>query len=589
MSDVNEIKELKTLSDSIELLFIDKKVKDLDMSIELMSDHYDLMKTIFDESELEEDKQYAVRQSIKVTLSYLYRMLTSPKVPDDKINKIYSLYKRVFAFCGRRSLQHFIEHMESQRPSSNRVYMNRKDAIDPVIFYLNKMALDGKLKKFAFSLPPGYGKSFTMNYYSAWKLGMSINNSILRMSFAEDLLNGFSRSIKDLIASDLFAEIFPDFGNYKNKPFDKEKDSDWKIKNADVLVSHYVRTRDGAVTGIRAKSDIIFDDMTKGKDEAMNDDIHKSIWQKYLTEWWNRRESDNVNYIFGGTMWNPLDLINMVIEGEARRLKIVRSKRFEYAWESTDGTFAYVKVPLLNKKDESTCPFVMSTKEALRLREDTDPFLFSCVYQQDPIAPSGLEFAYENLRTYDVLPRKQLNNHAYSVLDPTRKGKDNVSMPICIASPDGEDHYLADVIYKKKAITDVIDDIVNKIIEHQITKFCIENNTDTSLRLLIVEKLRQKNYTICEVTEKFNTAKKEIRIKDARGILLKKIIFPAKGKYSPNSDMGRFMDAFTKYSFDYANKHDDAPDSLSLYVNEIILDRAQRATVTFMERGKLGI
>lgn len=584
-----DIQELKKLSDDITLLFIDKKVPTIDSSVELLSNQFEILKSIFDDSEIEADKQYAVRIAITVTLDYLLKMLKSPKVGDDKIIEIHSLYQRVFCFCGRRSFKHFILHMESQKSEVNRVYFNRQEAIEPVIYYLNKIALSDSLMKFAFSLPPSYGKSFAMNYYSAWRFGINLRNSILRMSYGDDLLNGFSRAIKDLISSDLYAEIFPSFAYYHNKPFDKEKDSDWKIKNADVLVSHYVRTRDGAVTGVRANSDIIFDDMTKGKEEAYNDMLHNSNWEKYTTEWLNRRERDTIKYIFGGTMWSPLDLINRIIEDESTKSPLVKSKRFKYAWETKDGKFACVKVPLLDEHRNSTCPYVMSTEEARHLEEITDPFLFSCVYQQDPIAPSGLEFAWENLRTYEKLPTEKCLNHAYAVLDPTRKGKDNVAMPICVMSEDGKDHYLIDVIYKKKAMTEVHDDIVKKIIEHTITKFCIENNTDTSLKTLIVDRLKAKGYFICDITEKFNTAKKEIRIKDARGIVINQILFKAKGTFTPNGDYGRFMDAFTKYSFDYANKHDDAPDSMALYVNEILLDRHTMATVTFMNRGLIGI
>lgn len=71
---------------------------------------------------------------------------------------------------------------------------------------------------------------------------------------------------------------------YVNKPFVKEKESDWKIKNATVLTSHYSRTRDGAITGVRAKK-LIFDDMTKGAEESTNANLHRSYYNKWKTEW----------------------------------------------------------------------------------------------------------------------------------------------------------------------------------------------------------------------------------------------------------------------------------------------------------------
>jgi len=584
-----EILDYKAMSDSITLLFVDKKVPTIEKSIELLSDQFSILQYIFDSSSHEEDKQYACRMAITVTMDYLLKMLKSPKVEPETTITIWELHQRVYAFAGRRSFKHFIEHMESDRAEKNKVFFNRKDVLASPVYYLNKMAFDPKMNKFVLSIFPGAGKSFLLNYFTAWCYGLNRDNSVLRMSYSDDLLNGFSRQIKDLISSDLYADIFPDFKIYRNKPFDKEKDSDWKLKNSDSAVSHYVRTRDGATTGIRARFAIEFDDMIKGADEAHNDEIHEQYWKKYTTEWWNRRERDTVKYIFAGTMWTPKDLLNRITDLESTRSKVKQSKLFKYTWVSEDGHAVFIRIPLLDSHDESTCPYVMSTNEARNLKEITDPFLFSCVYQQDPIAPSGMEFAYENLRTFNKVPKEGMNNHCYAVLDPTRKGKDNVSMPIFKVSTDGEDHYLIDVLYKRKAMTEVHGDIVNMIIQHQITQFCVENNTDTSLKTLLLELLRKKGYTLCEITEKFNTAVKEVRIKDARGLMLRKMIFKEKGTYAPNTDYGRFMDAFTKYSFDYANKHDDAPDSLALYVNEIILDRSVTAKVTFMSRADLGI
>lgn len=577
----------KAIEDITEL-FDNKQVKDLETSIELTKTQYELLVELFNTSDTEEEKQWSVRCAVSKTIPLLQKMLASPKVDESKIGIVYNVYRKTYAFCGRRSLAHFIDFMEWERPSNNKVFMNRKEVLTPIIYYLNKMMFDEKFTHLVFSLPPSFGKTFTLNYFSAWIYGIDLSNSILRMSYNDELLNGFSRSIKDLITSDLYQEVFPQFIVYKNKPFDKEKDSDWKLKNADIVVSHYVRTRDGGTTGVRARTAIIFDDMTKGRDEANNDTLHQNYWEKYTTEWLNRRESDRVKYIFAGTMWTPKDILNRITEEETKKSPDLPSKKFNYAWECEDGHAAFIRVPLLDENELSTCPKVMSTKEALGLRDITDPFLWSCVYQQKPIAPTGMEFAWENLRTYDKLDEDEVFSYAHSVLDPTRKGKDNISMPICRVSKDGETHFVFDWYYKKVAMTEAYDGIIDKIIEHKILHFEIENNTDTSLKTVIEMKLKEKNVTFCTITEKFNTTNKEVRIKDARGLIVRKMAFKAKGVFSPNSDYGRAMEAFTTYSFDYANKNDDAPDSLALYVNKFMLDNKKVNKITVVDRSKLG-
>jgi hypothetical protein len=571
---------------AISELFEKKRIKTLDESFEMLKAQYDLVIAMFDTSNDEEDKRWAVRYVIKHILPLLQTMLASPKIDEKQITTVYNLYRRFYAFSGRRSLVHFCDFMEWDRPTDNRVYIKRKEVLDCVLYYLNKTALDNTIKKIAISLPPSFAKSYSGNYYTAWRLGMNINSSILRISVGDNLLNGFSRSIKDLISSDEFAEVFPNFVKYGNKPFEKEKDSDWKIKGSDLTTNHFIRTRDGQLVGTRAKSDIIFDDITKGLEEAYNDDLHKKIWQQYLTEWLNRKDDDNVKFIFLGTMWNPYDLLNMVTQLEERNGGLIPSKHFKYAWESADGSFVSIRVPLLDENDKSTCEGVTSTQQALMLREQTDPFLFSCVYQQNPIAPSGLEFAWENLRQFTELPTN-LNSYAFAVIDPTRKGKDNISMPIACATSDGEDHYVIDWYYKKVAMTEAYDDIVDKIIYHRITLLTLENNTDTSLKSILEMKLKERNYRDCVISEKYNVAKKEMRINAMRGIVVRRMVFKKKGVVPANSDYARAMEALTKYSFDYANKNDDAPDSLALYASEII-QGGSRNRVEILDRAKLG-
>jgi len=71
--------------------------------------------------------------------------------------------------------------------------------------------------------------------------------------------------------------------------------------------------------------------------------------------------------------------------------------------------------------------------------------------------------------------------------------------------------------------------------------------------------------------KKYNVKNKEQRIKDMRGHLKANILFKGKNLVKLNTDYGRFMQSFTTYSFDYANKNDDVLDSLALFIAETII------------------
>ena len=481
----------------------------------------------------------------------------------------FDFYKKTYCFCARRDFECFVDYIEWNMPK--KVLSNRRNVLKPYVDALNRIAFDDRLQYLIVSYAPSMGKSYLATLFTAWGYGLSINNSVIRMSYSDELVLGFSRTVKGIICSPEFTEIFPLFKLYNGKPFEVERESDWKIKNANVPKSnHIARTRSGSTTGERASFAIIFDDMTKGAEEANSESIHKGIYDKWNTEWWNRRDGQKCKFIFVGTQWCPEDILNRVIE-DRNKVSQLQETDNPYVMESEDKSTIVIRVPMLDKDHKTTCPEVYPQNIAEQIEQNTDPFLFSCVYQQEPIAPTGREFAWECIRTYTDIPNN-LTPNSMATLDTARKGKDNVSMPI-FKNDNNSNHYLIDAIYKQKPMDDLYDEIIEKIIDNRITTLVIENNIDTSLKKLLTEKLKAKNVFWCTIIEKYNTVKKEERIKNNRGIVQKQIIFPDKSIIRPNTDMGRMMDNITKYSFDKPNLHDDGIDSVCMYASEIIMGK----------------
>lgn len=554
----------------------------------LSKDMFKLYQEMYDYGQ-EEHKRKACRESLSRLLPVAEKLLQVKSIveDDDLLQDAYTFYRSVYAFVSRRSLEHFIDFMEWDRTSHNKIYYNRKEVLRPFVYYLNKARFNDQMKYVIASYPPSYGKTFVMNYFSAWVFGVDFNDSILRISYSEDLVNACSRSVIDLLESPLFSEVFPNFAAMQGKIFDKSKESEWKLKGADVLTSHYARTRDGSITGVRAKCAIIIDDITKGAAESTNSKLHADLYDKWKSEWYARRNGKDVMFIFGGTMWSPEDILNRIAQDQASESDLFPSKMFPHCWETEDGSTAIIRVPLLDENDKSTCEAVYTTEEALKLRKTTDDYLFSCVFQQDPIAPTGLEFAYELLNTYLNVPLA-ISEYSYAVLDPARKGKDNVSMPILREDAEGN-HFLVDVLFEKRAMEELYDDIIAMIIEHKVMILHVENNIDTSLAYLLRGKLKEAGYDgICDIVDAYATVNKEQRIMAARGIIKRKIWFRDKTKYTENSPYGRFMRNLTRYSFDRANTHDDAPDSLALYSTKVILNQSGMGVLKPIDRKSLG-
>ena len=506
----------------------------------------------------------------------LHNLVEKAKI--EYMPEFFDYYKRAYAFAARRDFECFVDYMEWNEPK--KVYANRRSLLAPYVKALGELPFNKQKQYLVVSYPPSAGKSYIATLYSAWGFGLSTANSIIRMSYSDDLVLGFSRTIKGYISSPQFAEVFTNFKLFNGKPFEVERESDWKIKNANVpKSSHIARTRNGSTTGERATFAIIFDDMTKGAEEANSESTHRQIYDKWLTEWWNRRDGQRCNFIFLGTQWSPEDILNRII---VDRNAIEELKETDNPYVMENSTTTVIRVPMLDAEGKTTCEEVYPQEVAEQIRETTDPFLFSCVYQQAPIAPTGREFAYECIRTYTELP-EGLTPNSFATLDTARKGKDNVSMPIVKGDNNGN-YYLIDAIFEQKAMDFLYDKIINKIIDNNVTLLVIENNIDTSLRPLLEKKLGERGYNLCEIREKFNTVKKEERIKNNRGVVQKQMVFPDKMVFKPNTDVGRLMENLTKYSFDYANVHDDAPDSICMVASEVIMQNYKFGKIKAVKR-----
>lgn len=543
---------------------------------------------MFDSNKDEESKKVAVRYTIKYLIPILEKIIYKCNV--EYQHKFYTLWEGSYALAGRRSLEHFIDYMEME--NDKKVLESRRNVLKPLIYYLTKITFDDNLKYIIASYPPSTGKSFTLTFYTAWLFGVNRNNSVIRMSYSDDLVASFSRSVREILENPRYSKIFREYEQYGGNPFATKEVYNWKLKDTTVQNSHYAISRDGQVTGKRANKAMIFDDMTKGAEEATNSTKHQEIYNQWTGNWINRRDGNATKFIFAGTMWSPEDILNRVTQDREKISEVVPSNIFKYVWETKDGSTVFIRVPLLDENDETTCEAVYSTKEARELRDTTDEFQWACVYQQDPIPATGLDFADELLNHYERLPvneqgEEKCFNYSLAVLDTTRKGKDNASMPIF--RTDGTDYYLTDCIFKKKPMTELYDEIISKIEQHNITWLVVENNTDTSLKVLLETKLKEKGINTCIITEKYNTVKKEMRILQNSGLIKKLIYFKDKTRYKQNSDYGRLMKNLKTYSFDYPNRNDDAPDSLALFITEIVLMKGKPSKPKPIDRRRLGI
>lgn len=501
-------------------------------------------------------------------------------VANDKLALVEKFLHNTYRIASRISLEHYFIYREWY--DSEKFFAPRYEILRGYIHYLQEIVTNPKFELIIFNAPSGYGKSYPEKISEAWAFGVDPSGTVLSLCSNEDVVLGGSRTVIDEIKSEWFGEVFPDL---KYSPEDKdfflkETAQNWKLRQCQLPSSYIAKTVQSNVVGTRASQRIHIDDLYADYYEAMNKSLNEYYYNKYLTVWCKRFVQNKIpKIVVTGTLWATGDFIDLLIHYQKRRYKFNLSKKYKYTLVNEENTVAIIQVPALDYfTGESTCPELRSTTDILIEKDSMDEYLFQTNFQQLPTDPEDLFFSYDKLRSYEKLPISEEALSAYAVIDATRKsGKDNFSMPIFVKNitNDSVDYYLKDCIFTKTATKDLYDEIVDKIITNHIITLVIESNVTSELANALKNRLHARGQDFCTIIEKYNTLPKAVRIEQEKGIISKRLVFPQKGMFGRNTDIGRFMDNLTSYSGSGRNDYDDGADSCAMFASEIIEEKSK--------------
>ena len=488
----------------------------------------------------------------------------------------HDMLKESYKKAARYSFLHWLIYYEWDIELEKKVFEPRIKILDSYIYYLNYMCWNRKDLTLIVNLPSGWAKTYTYAHYCAFRIGTDQDGTFLSICSNDDLVKQMSRTIINIIKSEQYGNVFENL-DYRKDPkglFLKETDGEWKIKSNPKAASYIAKSRDANTVGFRSYYSTFCDDMYKNPDESLDMNLNRRLMVDYQTVWTERTAKGYPKqFVLAGTIWSPYDLMTQVIELEKTKRKFKKHPKFDFTEVSEDGKVVIIKVPALNERGESNCPEIASTQELLDKKNNLSTYLWECNFQQHPIPPEGLPFDYKNLKTYQSVPP---NKYQYTkgAIDCNRKsGKDFFGFGIF--QYNDEDWEIVDSLFTQTATTELYDDIVDKIIEHHTVELVIETNANEGLVKAIEERLAAKGITWCTIIEKYNTMPKSQRIDIAKGTAIKRIIYPAKGIFGINTDMGRFMEQFVTYSAISRNVHDDGADLVALFVLEIVEERSK--------------
>lgn len=488
--------------------------------------------------------------------------------------------KNAYKLAARVSLEHYMVYREWDDEEG--FFKIRYKIMQGYIHYLDEIETNPNFELLIANMPSGYGKTYPEKISEAWSFGIDDSGAILSLCSNDTVVKGGSRTVINEIKSDAFGEVFPKLKWSKEDKdfFLKETDGDWKLRDCKLMASYNASTTNSNVVGQRASKRIHIDDLYANYMEATSKKTNDEYYNNYHTVWKKRfvQEAKYHKVVITGTLWASDDFIARIIAFEKGKRKFKKHPKYPYTLISEDGKVAIIQVPALDyETNESVCPELRSTAKVLEDKESIEDYLFQTNFQQIPTNPESLGFSYDKLRTYKIIPPTNYIG-AYSVIDATRKsGKDFFAMPIFkkIENDNNLDYYLKDAIFTRTATKDMYDQICDKIIEHHIILLVIESNVTSELKQNIERILKERGVVPPEIVEKYNTMPKAQRIENEKHIIKKQLVFPEKGMYGINTDMGKFMENLTLYNATGMNLNDDAPDACALFGSEIIEENSK--------------
>lgn len=382
---------------------------------------------------------------------------------------------------------------------------------------------DGKINSLSVSMPPRAGKSYITTLYSAWALGKSPQESIMRNTCTATLYLKFSYDVRNVVKTEKFQKVFP---NVKLSD-DKANLQGWNT-NQSKQVGYFGAGVGGTIIGFGATKLAITDDLYRGLEDALSDTTNDKILQwKEATH--DSRLERTCSRIDIGTRWSVKDVIGQNMEENRYDLSIV--------------------IPALDNNGKSFCEDVMSTEQYEEIRVRINPDIWSAEYMQEPVDLKGRLFS--GLNKVQTIDKTKIEGYV-GYIDVSDQGADFTAM--AIGGIIGNQVYIVDYVFTQ-ANTDVTLPLCAQKLNDWGVKYCrVESNNMGAMFSRQLQKL-----TKTQILQVNNTTNKITRIIMESAFIINSFHF-----LEVNSiDYHQFIGNVESFSKEGKNKHDDAPDCLS--------------------------
>ncbi len=471
---------------------------------------------------------------------------------------LFDIYQNTLCLEARYLVDSFFLYLEvDESDRDKRFYLPRKERLKPIITAYQKV-YDGELEFLSVSQPKRTGKTSSGLRLALMMAGRKPDGCIFATGKGEGLVKSFFGGINEIFDSENMYKRFLDvFPNAKKVG-----------QNADELTIHLEKKRrfatftcrpiDGSIVGNTEANVLLYlDDCVKNHEEARNRDRLEFLCEKVTDDVMGRR-IEGTPIIIQGTKYSLYDPITHLQE---------KAKDMGWRWEE-------VAIPALDPDtDESNWEIIRNGKKIFTTeyyrneRMLVTPETWAAEFQQEPYEAKGRLFPEDSLNYFDELPVDQEPDAIMAACDTAKDGGDYCSMPVGYIY--GQDIFIVDVVYDNSGTAHTIPECAQMLLKHNVKTVVFESNSAGSFFGKDVMNIVQQENGRCSDRYKFNTANKITRMENAQLNIQKYFYFLHPSKYSRQSQYGQFMRDITTMTRNGKVKHDDAPDSIALFENEL--------------------
>jgi predicted phage terminase large subunit-like protein len=405
-----------------------------------------------------------------------------------------------------------------------------------IIFDALERVKNGNCKRLIINIAPRYSKTeIAVKNFIAYSLALNPKSRFIHLSYSDTLALDNSESIKDLIQSDAYTQLFP---YVQIKKDSKAKDKWYTTEGGGVLA----RSASGQVTGFGAGQTDFDNEINEFGGAIIIDDPIKPDDAESATL------RDKVNYKFDSTIRNRVNSRDTPIIIVMQRLH--QEDLCGYLIDLEPDEWEVISLPVIQEDGTALWEDKHTLEELEHLRLINEK-VFETQYMQNPIPREGLLFPKEQLKRFNLIDENTVGRLSY--VDVADTGDDNHC--VIIGNLQKGKIFIEDVLFTKEGTEQNVTltaEILNKYTPEYVK---IESNFGGTMYSQLLQPKLKPIISVMPVRAKSN---KHARITQMAGFIKMFCVF--KSDYEKGSDYDKFMKNIFEYNKQGTAKHDDAPD-----------------------------